>query len=47
MGLNRYESSAIYEDMLKYRTFPENLFVGAPQEKELLRSQLQNRFNLE
>jgi hypothetical protein len=33
--------------MLKYRTFPENLFVGAALEKDLLRSQLQNRYNLE
>jgi spermidine synthase len=47
MGLNRYESASIFEDMLKYRTFPENLFVGAASERELLRSQLQNRYNLE
>jgi spermidine synthase len=47
MGLNRYESASIFEDMLKYRTFPENLFVGAEPEKELLRSQLLNRYNLE
>jgi len=46
MGLNRYESASIYEDMLKYRTFPENLFVGTAPEKEILRNQLQNR-NLE
>jgi len=47
MGLNRYESGSIYDDMLKYRVFPENLFVGAEPEKALLRSQLQNRNNLE
>ena len=47
MGLNRYESASIFEDMLKYRTFPENLFVGAAPEKELLRTQLSNRYNLE
>jgi spermidine synthase len=47
MGLNRYESASIFEDMLKYRTFPENLFVGGGPEKELLRSQLLNRYNLE
>ena len=46
MGLNMYASGTIYEDMLKYRTFPENLFVGNPNERELLRIQLQmqNRF---
>jgi len=40
MGLNMYQSGSILEDMLKYRTFPENLFVGAAAQREMLRSQL-------
>ena len=40
MGLNTYQSGSIYDEMLKYRTFPENLFVGAPIERELLRELL-------
>ena len=40
MGLNMYQSGSIYDEMLKYRVFPENLFVGAPIERELLREQL-------
>jgi spermidine synthase len=40
MGLNTYQSGSIYDEMLKFRTFPENLFVGSPIERELLREQL-------
>jgi hypothetical protein len=40
MGLNMYQSGSIYDEMLKFRVFPENLFVGAPIERELLREQL-------
>jgi len=29
--------------MLRYRTFPENLFVGAEPERDILRIQLGNR----
>jgi spermidine synthase len=47
LGLNRYESASIYDGMLKYRSYPENLFVGTDSEKELLRSLLQNPGNLE
>jgi spermidine synthase len=43
MGLNMYQSGSIYDEMLKFRTFPENLFVGAPVERELLRQQLRGR----
>jgi spermidine synthase len=47
LGLNRYESASIYDGMLKYRAYPENLFVGTDSEKELLRGLLQNPGNLE
>jgi len=40
MGLNMYQSGSIYDEMLRYRVFPENLFVGSPIERELLREQL-------
>ena len=40
MGLNMYQGGSIYDEMLKFRTFPENLFVGSPVERELLREQL-------
>jgi spermidine synthase len=38
MGLNRYEQSAIYEEMLRRRRFPEELFAGSGNDRELLRS---------
>ncbi len=37
MGLNTYENASIYDEMLRYRKFPDNLFVGADSEKEYLR----------
>jgi spermidine synthase len=40
LGLNSYENAAIYDEMLRYRRFPDNLFVGAPSEKEYLREAL-------
>ena len=40
MGLNMYQGGSIYDEMLKFRTFPESLFIGAPIERELLREQL-------
>jgi spermidine synthase len=43
MGLNMYQSGSIYDEMLKFRTFPENLFVGTQIERELLREQLRGR----
>ena len=39
MGLNSYQNAGIYDDMLKYRRFPENLFVGAESERQYLRQQ--------
>jgi len=39
MGLNSYQSAGILDDILKYRRFPENLFVGAESERQYLRQQ--------
>jgi spermidine synthase len=36
MGLNSYENASIYDDMLKYRKYPDNLFVGSDAMKMLL-----------
>jgi hypothetical protein len=38
MGLNRYQQAAIYDEMLRRRRFPEDLFVGVSNDRELLRS---------
>ncbi len=40
LGLNAYQGAAIYNDMVSYRRFPENLFVGTPARKLLLRAAL-------
>src|SRR6185503_19158136 len=40
MGLNVYENASIYDQMLQYRKFPENLFVGAPSLRDFLRQAL-------
>jgi len=37
-GLNTYESSAIYAQILRYRKFPEDLFVGSGPAREQLRA---------
>jgi spermidine synthase len=37
MGLNSYESAAIYDQMLQYRRFPDNLFVGSESEVATMR----------
>ena len=37
LGLNTYQNASIYEDILRYRRFPDNLFAGAESEKEYLR----------
>ena len=37
MGLNTYQNASIYDEMLRYRKFPENLFVGSGTAKEYLR----------
>jgi spermidine synthase len=43
MGLNTYENAGIYDDMLKYRKYPDNLFVGSDAMKARLASQLGGR----
>jgi spermidine synthase len=40
MSLNEYENASIYDEMLKYRRFPENLFVGSPALRDVLRQAL-------
>jgi spermidine synthase len=40
MGLNAYQGSAIYDQILSYRKFPEDLFHAAPQRKLQLRAVL-------
>ena len=37
MSLNEYENASIYDEMLRYRKFPENLFVGTPVLRDVLR----------
>ena len=43
MGLNQYEDETIYDQMLRYRKFPENLFVGSTGELDYLRQILINQ----
>jgi spermidine synthase len=33
MGLNLYQSEAIFSDMIRYRRYPENLFIASPKVK--------------
>ncbi len=40
LGLNAYQGAAIYNDLVSYRQYPENLFVGTPARKLLLRAAL-------
>ncbi len=40
-GLNMYESSTIYSEMLRYRKFPDNLFVGTGTARDQLRTMLE------
>ncbi len=37
MGLNSYEQDQIYSDLLSYRRFPADLFVGSELQKQALR----------
>ena len=37
-GLNMYQSSSIYSQMLRYRKFPDDLFVGGGLGREQLRT---------
>jgi spermidine synthase len=36
MGLNLYQSQAIYSDLLAYRRYPDNLFIGSDAQKAML-----------
>ena len=40
MGLNSYQNASIYQEMLQYRKYPENLFVGSDSATQLLRQTL-------
>ena len=40
MGLNTYENASIYDEMLRYRRFPDNLFVGSDAAKAYLRESI-------
>lgn len=40
MGLNSYQNATIYEEMLQYRRYPENLFVGSDAATAFLRQAL-------
>jgi spermidine synthase len=40
MGLNTYENATIFDQMLRYRRYPENLFTGSTQERDFLRQML-------
>jgi spermidine synthase len=40
LGLNQYESDAIYREMLSYRRFPENLFMAPPEWQQALMNAL-------
>jgi spermidine synthase len=37
LGLNRYDQGSIYSQMLQYRRFPADLFVGAPDKLAQIR----------
>jgi spermidine synthase len=41
LGLNLYQSDAIYADMLRYARYPEDLFVGAPATLQALQQGIQ------
>ena len=41
LGLNLYESGPIYSEILRYRKFPDDMFVGQPKTIEALRSGIQ------
>ncbi|MEE2899284.1 MAG: fused MFS/spermidine synthase [Gemmatimonadota bacterium] len=38
MGVNLYEADAIYRDMARYRTYPEELFTGSPYSLSMLQA---------
>ena len=37
LGLNRYDQGSIYSQMLQYRRFPSELFVGTPDKLAQIR----------
>jgi spermidine synthase len=39
-GLNSYQNASIYDDMLRYRRYPDRLFVATPGTEALLREAL-------
>ncbi|HVZ22598.1 MAG TPA: fused MFS/spermidine synthase [Vicinamibacterales bacterium] len=41
LGLNLYESGPIYSEILRYRKFPQDLFVGQPATIDALRAGIQ------
>ena len=41
LGLNLYESGPIYSEILRYRKFPDDLFIGQPSTIEALRAGVQ------
>src|SRR5215467_1331360 len=41
LGLNLYESGPIYSEILRYRKYPDDLFVGQPQTISALRTGIQ------
>jgi len=40
LGLNAYQGTPIYKEMVSYRTFPEDLFVASPERKVQLRAKI-------
>jgi spermidine synthase len=43
MGLNLQDAEPIYDEMLHYRAFPEDLFTGSDERKNALREALERR----
>jgi spermidine synthase len=41
MGLNAYQGAAIYDDIVSYRKFPEDLFLASPERKLQLRAAIE------
>ena len=41
LGLNLYESGPIYSEILRYRKFPDDLFIGKPETIAALRAGVQ------
>jgi len=42
MGLNSFESEQIFDEMISYRIFPEELFIASEQNKEALRRAMES-----